>query len=193
MINTFASDGATRAIRSRTCRIGGDSAIKLGGAPGGCLVLASSFTLSRSASANSICVRTTLSRRSLSHGFGTKSRAPRFIASTATSTVDHAVMTIIGNAGLMAWISRDGVETFLAGRCVAGVVQVHHDKRVIALLDRAEKLGRRAGTIGVVAGAFKQHAQRYEHVVLIVGDEDSAHVRCDPPIIPGATRCETRL
>ncbi len=42
--------------------------------------------------------------RALSHGFCTKSRAPRRIASTATSTLPHAVMTTTGSVGSMAWM-----------------------------------------------------------------------------------------
>ena len=42
-------------------------------------------------------VLTTAINRSLSHGFGIKSRAPRFIASTARSIVAHAVITTIGS------------------------------------------------------------------------------------------------
>ena len=42
--------------------------------------------------------------RGLSHGFVMKSRAPRRIASTAKSTLAHAVITTTGSEESMAWI-----------------------------------------------------------------------------------------
>ena len=56
----------------------------------------------RSALASSTCVRTIASSRALSHGFWMKSRAPRRIASTATSTLPQAVMTTIGSVRIDA-------------------------------------------------------------------------------------------
>jgi hypothetical protein len=44
------------------------------------------------------------SRHALSHGFLIKSRAPRRIASTATSTLPHAVITTTGTVASMLWI-----------------------------------------------------------------------------------------
>jgi hypothetical protein len=79
-----------------TGRIAGDSAIKLGMVPRRSSFSASSFRSRRSAEASSICVLTIASNRWLSQGFVTKSRAPRFIASTANSTVAQAVITTIG-------------------------------------------------------------------------------------------------
>ena len=96
VIKMFASDGATREIISMTGRMAGASAIKLGAPPRNNWLAASSRRPLRNASASSTCVRTIASRRSLSHGLGTKSRAPRFIASTARSIVAHAVITTIG-------------------------------------------------------------------------------------------------
>jgi hypothetical protein len=58
----------------------------------------------RSAWLSSICVRMMASSRALSQGFCTKSRAPRRMASTATSTLPHAVMTTTGSVGSMPWI-----------------------------------------------------------------------------------------
>jgi hypothetical protein len=104
VMRTFASDGATREIISITGRIEGASAIKFGTFPPRSLLAASSFRPLRNALANSICVRTIVSSRWLSHGFGTKSRAPRFIASTARSIVAHAVITTIGRVLSSAWI-----------------------------------------------------------------------------------------
>ena len=45
------------------------------------------------------CVRSVASSRALSHGFCTKSRAPRRIASTASSTLPQAVITTTGSVG----------------------------------------------------------------------------------------------
>ena len=64
---------------------------------------ASSRWLRRSARASSTCVRTTASTRSLSQGFWMKSRAPRRMASTASSTVPQAVMTTTGMGVSSAW------------------------------------------------------------------------------------------
>ena len=57
----------------------------------------------RSAWLNSICVRTIARSRALSQGFWMKSRAPRRIASTATSTLPHAVITTTGSVGSIPW------------------------------------------------------------------------------------------
>ena len=62
---------------------------------------------------SSTCVRTIASSRALSHGFWTKSRAPRRIASTATSTLPHAVITTTGSVASSALQLREQVEPFL--------------------------------------------------------------------------------
>src|SRR5579864_8289804 len=59
-------------------------------------VSASSRSARRMMRYKSTCVRIMLSRRWLSHGFWMKSRAPRRMASTASSTLPHAVITTIG-------------------------------------------------------------------------------------------------
>ena len=97
VINTLASEGPTRAISSITGFMAGASAIRLGRPS----VRSSRFSASSrwprfSAVLSSICVRTMASRRGLSQGFWMKSRAPRRMASTATSTVPHAVITTTG-------------------------------------------------------------------------------------------------
>ena len=48
-------------------------------------------------------------RRSLSHGFWMKSRAPRRMASTASCTLAQAVITITGRLLSMATISESSV------------------------------------------------------------------------------------
>ena len=96
VIRTLASDGATRETISTTGRIAGDCAIKFGMVPRRSSFCASSFRSRRSAEASSICVFTMANNRWLSQGLVTKSRAPRFIASTANSTVAQAVITTIG-------------------------------------------------------------------------------------------------
>ena len=57
---------------------------------------ASSRRERRSARPNSTWVRNTESSRAFSQGFWMKSPAPRCIASTAMSTVPHAVITTTG-------------------------------------------------------------------------------------------------
>ena len=49
--------------------------------------------------ASAICVRRMETSRAFSHGFATKSRAPRRMASTARSTLAQAVMTTTGSVG----------------------------------------------------------------------------------------------
>ena len=58
---------------------------------------ASSRSRARRARPSSTWVRTMASRRALSHGLATKSRAPRRIASTASSTLAQAVITTTGS------------------------------------------------------------------------------------------------
>ncbi len=70
-----------------------------------------------------------VSSRSLSHGFCTKSRAPRRIASTATSTLPHAVITTTGSVGSSAWMRGQQVEPLAPRRRVARVVQVDQQRR----------------------------------------------------------------
>ena len=58
---------------------------------------ASRRSRARSARPSSTCVRTMASSRGFSHGLATKSRAPRRIASTASSTLAQAVITTMGS------------------------------------------------------------------------------------------------
>ena len=95
---------------------------------------ASSRRLRRSARPSSTCVRSVASRRALSHGFWMKSRAPRRIASTATSTLPHAVITTTGSVASSAWSSREEIEPLPARRRVARVVEVHQDGVEVAAL-----------------------------------------------------------
>ena len=65
----------------------------------------SSRRVRRSARPSSTWVRSVARRRALSHGFSMKSRAPRRIASTALSTLPHAVITTAGSVASRAWSS----------------------------------------------------------------------------------------
>ena len=104
-IRTLASDGPTREITWSTPCIDGDSAMIFGmPSPRRSEFSASSRCPLRSAWLNSICVRTMASSRALSQGFWMKSRAPRRIASTATSTLPQAVITTTGSVGSMPWM-----------------------------------------------------------------------------------------
>ena len=96
--STFASEGPTRSIISSTGCIAGASAIS-SGRPSSRIARfsASSLCVWRSARPSSTCVRRVARRRALSHGFCTKSRAPRRMASTARSTLPHAVITTTGS------------------------------------------------------------------------------------------------
>ena len=105
VIRTLASDGPTRVIIWRTGCIAGATAIRL--APPWLRnnwFSASSRSPLRSALLSSACVQSIESSRSFSHGFWTKSRAPRRIASTATSTLPHAVITTTGSVESTALI-----------------------------------------------------------------------------------------
>jgi hypothetical protein len=53
-----------------------------------------------------------------------KSRAPRRIASTATSTLPQAVITTTGSVGSMPWMRDSRIQPSFARRRVARVVQV---------------------------------------------------------------------
>ena len=105
VMRTLASEGPTRAITSSTGRIAADSASS-GERPSACSawLAASSRRPRRIARPSSVCVRRMASSRSLSHGFWTKSRAPRRIASTATSTEPHAVITTTGSDSSAVWM-----------------------------------------------------------------------------------------
>ena len=82
----------------------------------------------RTARWRSIWVRRMVSRRALSQGFWMKSCAPRRMASTATSTLAHAVMTMTGICASWALTWREQVEAFVAGGGVAGVVEVDEER-----------------------------------------------------------------
>ena len=101
----MASDGPTREITCSTFCIAGDSAISFGmPSPRSSEFSASSRCPLRSAWLSSICVRMIASSRALSQGFWMKSRAPRRIASTATSTLPQAVITTTGSVGSTPWM-----------------------------------------------------------------------------------------
>ena len=104
-MSTLASDGPTLAITCSTFCMADDSATRFG-MPS---LRSSEFSASsrwplRSAWLSSICVRMIDSSRALSQGFWMKSRAPRRIASTATSTLPHAVITTTGSVGSRPWM-----------------------------------------------------------------------------------------
>jgi hypothetical protein len=79
------------------------------------------------------------SRRSFSHGFCTKSRAPRLMDSTARSMLPQAVMTMTGRRLSMLLNAREQIEALLAGGCVAGVVEVDEQHVVVALAQRLKQ------------------------------------------------------
>src|SRR5207237_9672588 len=66
-------------------------------------------------------------------------------------------------------------ESLLTRRGVAGVIQVHHQQGVIALLKRVENSAYRSDRFGLVPLAFKQNPQRFQHIALIIGNKNSAH------------------
>ena len=105
VISTLASDGPTREITSSTGRIAADCAISCGKRSArSARFSASSRCPRRSARPSSICVFRIAESRALSQGFWMKSRAPRRIASTASSTLPHAVITITGSVVSSVWM-----------------------------------------------------------------------------------------
>ena len=72
--------------------------------------------------------------------------------------------------------TRNHLEPFLPGSCVARVIQIHDQECVIALLQRLKYSGERSDRVGLMSLALEQNAQRLQHIVLVVGDQNAAHV-----------------
>ena len=68
------------------------------------------------------------------------------------------------------------IETFLAGRGVARVVQIHQQAVKLARFERGKNGGRRRDGLGVEAFAFQQQAESLANVRLVVSDQDSCSV-----------------
>ncbi len=105
VMSTLASEGPTRAIIWSTGCMAADSAMRLT-LPSSrrSFISASRRCPRRRARPSSIWVRTTDTRRAFSHGFWMKSRAPRRIASTASSMLPQAVITITGREESTSWM-----------------------------------------------------------------------------------------
>ena len=69
------------------------------------------------------------------------------------------------------------VEALLARGRVPGVVQVHQEDVELLVLERGDDAGRRGGGVDLIALALEQQPQRFEHVGLVVGDEQPARRR----------------
>ena len=172
-MSTLASEGPTREITSSTGRMAAEWAINWGNRS----ARRTRFSASRrwplrSARPSSICVLRMAERRALSHGFWMKSRAPRRMASTASSTEPHAVITITGRVESRRLDAVEQLEPFLPGSGVAGVVEVHQHDVEVARFDGVDGGGGRVHALGLVAFAFDQEAERFENIGLIVGDEN---------------------
>ena len=114
------------------------------------------------------------SSRALSHGFWMKSRAPRRMASTASSTLPQAVMTTTGSVGVQRWqCCGEQVQAFLARGGVAGVVQVHQDDVELVRLQAAQDPGGRGSGFDRVSLRLQKQAQGLEDVRLIVGHKNA--------------------
>ena len=105
VISTLASDGPTREITSSTGRMAAEWAISCGKRS----ARSAEFSASRrwplrSARPSSIWVLRIADSRALSQGFWMKSRAPRRMASTASSTDPQAVITITGSVVSRLWM-----------------------------------------------------------------------------------------
>jgi hypothetical protein len=100
VMSTLASEGPTRAMSWSTGCMAADSAISLTlPSSRSRLISASSRWPRRRAWPSSTWVRTMASSRALSQGFWMKSRAPRRMASTASSIEPQAVITTSGSVG----------------------------------------------------------------------------------------------
>jgi hypothetical protein len=103
-----------------------------------------------------------------------KSRAPRRIASTASSTDPHAVITITGSVESRRLNAVEQVEPFLPGGGVARVIEVHQHDVEVARLHGVDGRRRRVDALGLIAFALDQEAQGFEDVGLIVRDQDDS-------------------
>ncbi len=122
VISTLASDGPTREITSSTGRMAADCAINCGKRSARrARFSASSRCPLRSARPSSIWVLRMAESRALSQGFWMKSRAPRRMASTASSTEPQAVITITGSVGVEGLNAVEQVEAFLRREVVSRV------------------------------------------------------------------------
>ena len=107
-----------------------------------------------------------------------KSQAPRRMASTARSTLPHAVITITGDGVALRLQAGQQVHALLPGGGVAGVVQVRQDQvegrppRTVSQ-QRCGRIGRH----GLPALALQQQPQGLQHVGLIVADQHTVRFR----------------
>ena len=66
--------------------------------------------------------------------------------------------------------ARNDFQPFLPGGGIAGVIQIHHQQRVVAFLQRLENAGERRDRVRLIALALQQNAQGFQHVGLVIGD-----------------------
>ena len=102
-----------------------------------------------------------------------KSRAPRRMASTARSTLPQAVITITGSIAIERLNLLEQLEPFLPGGGVARIVQIDDDEVEIFVLEAPQNFRRRFSRFDLVAFALQQQTQRFEHIRLVVGDQDA--------------------
>ena len=88
---------------------------------------------------------------------------------------------------------RDYLEPFLSGSRVPRVIQVHDQKRVILLFERLKNARERRDRVGLMSFALEQNAQRLQHIVLVVRDQDPAHQLTDEPRFPSAVNQATGI
>ena len=69
------------------------------------------------------------------------------------------------------------VQTFLARGGIPGVVQVHHHGVEVARFDGFQDTGGRIDRLGLIALSLDQEAEGFQHVRLVVGDQDPGHIR----------------
>ena len=101
-----------------------------------------------------------------------KSRAPRRIASTASSTLPHAVITMTGRLLSSATISREKVQAFLTRSGVARVVQIDQQRVVRIRCQCLPDLSGRLGAIHPITLGMKQQLESLENMRLIVRREN---------------------
>ncbi len=72
--------------------------------------------------------------------------------------------------------ARQQVQPLFAGRGVASVVEVHEQTIEVPGLNRREHRRRRGDSLDLVSLSLEQQAQRFQHVTLVICDQDSGRV-----------------
>ena len=174
VMSTLASDGPTREITSSTGRMAADCAISCGKRSARrarfsasrrwpCAQRAAQLDLRLEDGRQPRVVPRLLDEvaRAAAHGFH------RQLHAAPGRHHDHR------QRGVQRLDAVEQVQPFLPAGGVARVVQVHQDRVEIARFHRVDHGRGRIHGFGLVAFALHQEAQRFEHIRLVVGDQDA--------------------